>query len=242
MGVIWSSEFLQQLEQDAPGQIATDLACIWTRETIVITKGQSVVTLPSYVRTLMRVTWRGKTLEPVNWVDLILLTPGTVNMGTAGNPNNIETSLSRPMWYAMHPTNPWDIRFYPSPDESFTLSGETDVFSPQVNTPSCIIDHWREPDATSANPLFSIPPYILRRTAKAYVLWKAFAAEGKGQNLKASAYYMAKYNFLIQQFRNINDSCYVSKRYELGTGIDTIDNYKYPKPKMPTNFENYRFR
>lgn len=240
MDVIWSNAFLAKLQADAPGQINTDLNCIWTRECIAITQGQSVVTLPAYVRTLMRIVWRGKTLEPVNWVDLTLLSPGTVNMGTVGDPNNIETSLSRPMWYAMHPTNPWDVRFYPSPDESFTLGGEPDVFSPQVNTPSCIIEHWREPDQIQV--LFSIPSYIMRRTAKAYVLWKAFAAEGRGQNLKASAYYEKKYNFLIDQFRNINDSCYVSKRYELGTGLDTVENYKYPKPKMPTNFENYRFR
>lgn len=188
----------------------------------------------------MRVVWRGKSLEPVNWFDLTMLTPGTVFVGP-GNPSNIETSQSRPQWYAMHPTNPWDIRFYPTPDESFTTSGETDPYSPQVNTPSCIISYFREPDPTSTDPLISIPKYILRRTLKAYVLWKAFAAEGKGQNLKASSYYMTKYQFLINQFRMINEGCYIGKKYALRTGLDQIDNYKYPKPVLPTNFESERF-
>jgi hypothetical protein len=77
----------------------------------------------------------------------------------------------------------------------------------------------------------------MRRTVKAYVLWKAFAAEGKGQDLQASAYYQSKYNFLIGVFRTINAGCFVSKHYSLGDSLLDPQNYRYPKPMLGPNFE-----
>jgi len=206
----------------------------------MVSQGISVVTLPSYVRTLRRVTWRGRSLDPVNWEELTQLTPATVFV-SPGNPANVESSQSRPLYYAMHPTNPWDIRLYPTPNETFLTNGEPNVYSPQVNTPSCIIDYYREPDTTNSNPVISIPPYILRRTMKAWCLWKAFGAEGKGQFLKAASYYQMKYNFLIEQFRAINEGCFVGKKYAVEEGLLSIDAFRYPKPILPSNFEMERF-
>ena len=233
---IWSDQQLAQWSQDAIGQLAIEVNCIWCRECVPVTVGVSVITLPNYVRTLRRVTWRGRTLDAENWEELTMLGPATVFLA-ANSTGNIETSLSKPLYYAMHPTNPYDIRFYPTPNESFTSSGEPNVYAPQVNTPSCIIDYYREPDTTNTNPIVSIPPYILRRTQKAYVGWKAFSAEGKGQDLKAASYYHMKYLFLLDKFRSINEGCFVGKKYSIEDGMLTIDGFRYPRPMLPSNFE-----
>jgi hypothetical protein len=240
MPTIWSNSFLTQLEQDAIGQIAIDINCIFVRECVQTTAGTSVITLPGYVRTVRRVTWRGRSLDALNWEELTMVTPATVFVSNH-NPANVESSIGRPLYYAMHPTNPWDIRLYPTPDESFTVLGEPNPYSPQVNTPSCIIDHYREPDTTNSNPVISIPSYILRRTQKAWCLWKAFSAEGPGQFLKAASFYQMKYNFLIEQFRLINDGCFVGKKYTVDDGLLSIDAFRYPKPILPSNFEMERF-
>ncbi len=237
---IWSDEQLNRWSKDAIEAIGIDVKCIWSRECIAITAGQSLVRLPSYVKTLQRVTWRGRSLESSSWEELQLLSPATVSIST-GNPANIETSQSRPQFYAMHPTNPYEIRLYPTPSESFTTSGEANPYAPVPNSPSCIISIWRVPDTEDNRPEIAIPLYILRRTQKAYVLWKAFAAEGKGQDLGASDFYKMKYNFLIDQFRRINEGCYVSKRYTLGeNGLDP-DGRRYPKPTLGPNFERVIF-
>jgi len=78
------------------------------------TRGISVLTLPPYVRTLQRVTWRGKSLEPQSWERIADAYPGNCFFldyppNTAAN---VESSVSRPLFYAMHPTNPYDIRFF----------------------------------------------------------------------------------------------------------------------------------
>lgn len=237
---IWSDQQLAQWSQDAIGQLAIEVNCIWCRECVPVTVGVSVITLPNYVRTLRRVTWRGRTLDAENWEELTMLGPATVFLA-ANSTGNIETSLSKPLYYAMHPTNPYDIRFYPTPNESFTSSGEPNVYAPQVNTPSCIVDYYREPDTTNTSPTISIPAYILRRTQKAYVGWKAFASEGRGQDLRAASYYQMKWTFLIEQFRKINEGAFVGKKYAVEDGMLTIDGIRYPRPMLPPQFERVHF-
>jgi hypothetical protein len=240
MTQIWANSQLEQWSTDAIGQIAVDVNCIWARECLATTARVSVYTLPTYVRSLRRVTWRSRSLEPQSWEELQLLTPTTIFV-SPNNTLNIESSQSRPLFYAMHPTNAYDIRLYPTPDESFTISGEPDPYSPTSNSPSCIIEYWRKPDDTGTKPTVSLPPYIARRTQKAYVLWKAFAAEGKGQDFQASNYYQKRYEFLIGMFRQINEGCFVSKKYSLGDGMLDPQNYRYPRPMLGPNFERVIF-
>jgi hypothetical protein len=230
---IWTDNYLSQLAQDAIGQIAGDVQCVWAREALTITAGVSIVSLPSYVRTIRRVTWRGKSLDALNWEEMCIITPATVG-------GIIESSQSKPLYYSMHPTKIYDIRLYPTPNESFNPAG-IDPYSPQVNAAACIVDYYREPDVTEATANISLPPYISRYIKKAYVLWKAFGAEGKGQNLRASSYYKMKYDLLIEQFRAINEGCFVGKRYDLGDGFLGTEEWKYPKPILPSNFERVYF-
>jgi hypothetical protein len=96
---------------------------------------------------------------------------------------------------------------------------------------------WRNIDSTFTDPTSLLPNYIDRRTRKAYVLWKAFASEGKGQNARASKYYEQLYNFLIEQFIKINQGAYVGKRYAIEDGLLTIDGFRYPRPILPSQFE-----
>lgn len=240
---IWTNQQIEQWREDAYGQIAVDVNCIWARECIAVQQGNSVYTLPKYVRSLRRITWRGRSLEPQSWEELTLLTPATTVLhqppDTSGN---TEYSQSRPLFYAPHPTDAYNFRFYPCPNESFTTSGEPNPYAPTPNSPSCIIEYWREPDSTNQSPTISLPPYIARRTMKAYVLWKAFAAEGKGQDMQASDFYQQKYRFLIDKFRHINEGCFVSKKYALGDGgmLDP-QNFKYPRPMLNPNFERTIF-
>lgn len=226
--MIWSTDYLAQLDIDAGNQISTDLNCIYNRKCFAVQTGKSVYTLPEKLRSLLRITWRGYKLEPINWEDFTLLSPTSVYLD---NTNKIEVSNSRPYYYTIHPTNLFDIRFFPTPNETFTAIG--DAFSPDRG-PKCIISYYQLIDTSAA--ITSLPAYINRRTRKAYVLWQAFIAEGPGQNLRAGEYYRAKYQYLISRFRAINSGCYISKKYVLGDAISTLENYRYPRPVLPSNF------
>lgn len=227
--MIWTDDFLNQLAADAERKIVADVPCIYDRFCLATTAGTSVYTLPDFVKGIKRITWRGRKVEPLNWEQFILLTPATVFVNAN---NKIETSDSRPQWYTMHPTSIRDVRFFPTPGLNFDTTG--DPWSPNVG-PSCIISCWRFVDTT--DPTTSLPTYIDRRTRKAYILWKAFEQEGPGQDMKASKYYQSLYSFLIEQWNLINAGTFVSKRYSLGDGLFGLENYRYPKPLLPPNFE-----
>lgn len=236
---IWSDLFLAKLAVDAEQQINQDLQALYFKFYLATVTGTMVYTLPSYVRGVLRVTWRGRKLDPVSWEEMTLLTPATVFVGP-GDPGNVNSVVSRPLYYGMHPTNPYDIRLFPTPDETFSASGG-DPFGPVVNEPRCAVSCWRTADTSYVDPTLVLPEYIDRRTRKSWILWKAFSAEGKGQNLTAATYYKAKYNFLVDQFRAINEGCFVSKKYAIDDGQLSINNFRYPRPFLPANFEREIF-
>lgn len=232
---IWSESYLNQLAKDAEQDINKRVQCIFERFYLPVTLGLQVYTLPSYVRGIQRIQWRGKSLDPLNWEEGQAMTPATVFVGP-GNPGNVDSVISRPLYYWMHPTNPYDIRLFPTPDESFDLTPSTDdPYSPLPNEPHCVVSCWRSIDLTS--PITSIPAYADRRIRKAFIAWKAFEAEGKGQMQTASTYYQKKYEWLIQKFNLINDSCFISKKYSIEDGMLEIDGFRYPRPVLPSNFE-----
>ena len=230
---IWSDEVLEMFAEDAEAAIVQDTSCLYHRFMLTITAGTSVYTLPDKVRSIERITWRGRKVFPMNWEDLQTITPGTVVVSPS---TRIETSESRPMWYALHPTNVHYIRFYPTPDESFTNTG--DPFSPDTEA-KCIISCMRNVDTSDSTA--SLPSYIDRRTRKSFILWKAFEKEGNGQNLKGAQFYMGKYKFLIEQFKKINQGTFISKRYSLDDGSLSDISSKYPRPTLGPNFERVRY-
>ena len=240
--MIWSDSFLSQLSIDAEQQINKDVQCIFSCFCLPTQLGVSVITLPSFVRSLLRITWRGYGLDQLNWLELTLMTPATVFVAP-GSPANVETTISRPLYYAMHPTNPYDVRLYPTPNETFSANPPgVDPYGPTPNQPSCVVSCYRNIDATFSDPTALLPAYADRRTRKAYALWKAFSAEGPGQNLAAASYYQAKYTFLVDRFRQINQGAYVGKQYGMDDrGLLTNDGYRYPRPTLNPNFERTIF-
>lgn len=237
---IWTDQQLGQWETDAEQDINKRIpSLIYYRFCLAVTQGISVYTLPNFVRTVSRVSWLGRKLDPVNWDELTYLTPATAILSNNG-PGSVNSVVSRPLYYAKHPTNPYDIRLYPTPNLTL-LANAQNPYQPLPETASqnqaCIISCWRNIDSTFADPTSLLPSYIDRRTRKAYVAWKAFEAEGKGQNLAAAKYYKALYEELITSFIAINQGCYVGKRYAIEDGLLTIDGFRYPRPILPANFE-----
>lgn len=242
--MIWTPEFLQQLSTDAEQDINKRIpSLIYYRFCLATTQGISVYALPPYVRTVSRVSWLGRKLDPVNWDELIALTPATAVLH-ANAPDTISTVIGRPLYYAKHPTNPYDIRIFPTPNLNLSATAQ-DPYSPlpesATQSQACIIACWRSIDSSFNDPTALLPTYVDRRMRKAYVLWKAFEAEGKGQNSAAARYYQKIYEVLIEKFVQINNGTYVAKRYAIENGMLTIDNFRYPKPILPSNFEMVRY-
>src|ERR1700674_2000182 len=159
--MIWTDTYLQQLELDAEQQINQDLQCVFFRFYLPVHIGRSVYTLPSYMRSIRRITWLGRALDADNWEELQYLTPATAVPYPNNSTGNVESVISRPLYCALHPTNPYDIRLFPTPNLNMDYPVITagDPYSPVLNELHCTISCWRSVDSTFNDPNSLLPSY-----------------------------------------------------------------------------------
>jgi len=221
--IVWTDSYLNQLLIEGEEEIVNRVDCIFHRFTLDITQGDSTYVLPSFVRRITRITWKGVKVEPISFSELRELSPTTLVPG-------FEATEGTPKYYSPHGGSYNEIRFYPTPGESIAADDE-DIDGEEIPN-QVIVSCYRTPDITDS--LLRVPTYIGRRTTKAYALMKAFLKEGKGQDIEASNYYRAKFEYLIAQFKLVNSNIFLSKRYQL-TG--SIESPRLARPVLPDNYE-----
>ena len=189
--MIWDDDYIARITKEAEREIAKKNKYIHYRFTLAITSGTAVYTLPNYVREIEEITWQGKSLKPLYQAEA---SRWTTNYFTEGG---------EPKWYLRNPESMRGIRFIPIPNETLTASATDDTTLDTIISSKLVISCYREPDTSGS--VVSIPDYVARRLIKAYVLSRAFAKEGKGQNLTAAEYYKRKYEFLENRFQHLRE-------------------------------------
>ena len=238
MPVIWDESYLlgklEEAERDAVGKVDY----LFYRTTISVTQGWSTVTLPSYVRKIARITWKGYKIWPVSWREMRDLNP---SVAVVSDEERYETTQGKPLYYCLHPNNYRKIQFFPAPNESIAADplGTADIMGTAIPN-YVIVSCYRAP--STSNPSLQLPPYIARRTKKAYALREAFLIEGKGQNIKASDYYSQKYDWEIENFKKINNGVFVARRPQLSDKLGGSGAGGRPaRPVLPVNFARRGF-
>ncbi len=212
MALIWEDAFLARLAADGEQDMVNRVACLFYRFNQAVTANTSVYTLPVKTSRIRRVTWLGIKLDPITFNDLCMMHPTFV---WEDSTNKVDIPTGQPQYYVLHPTNINDIRFFPCPIEDVPDDAK-DPYGEGIDT-NIVISCFRNVDGT--NEKYQLPDYIYRRAIKAYVLWKAYGAEGKGQSLKASGYYKQKYEYYVGHFDKLNSDSFVSKRYSLNASL-----------------------
>jgi len=137
---------------DAIGQDCSWSPVAFGRENVCRpTRGISVSKLfHPYVRTLQRVTLARQIIGAAKLGRIADAHSGNCVSWLPAQTQRLtlKSSVSRPLFYAIAPKLILiDIRFFPLSWWVLHCFWRTEpVFSHKVNTPSCIIDYWREPD------------------------------------------------------------------------------------------------
>lgn len=229
---IWDNSYLSALLSDAEDYIYSAVNCIYDRFGLAIIEGQSVYTLQTYVKHIVRITYKGKKLYPLTFQDFCVLNPASA---VVSETYKVESANSTPLYYVKHPTNFYDIRLYPTPSETIAAP-TTNLFGSNISS-GCIVSCYRTSDNTIS--YLQLPRYLIRHIKKAYVLWKAFAQEGKGQDIEASVYYKAKLDFLLETLKEINTNVFLGKQHRLG---DTFNIGQFVTPARPVLPPDYEMR
>jgi hypothetical protein len=231
MPTIFQDSYLDRLLQDAERDAVNKVDYLFYRESMSVEQGISTYRIPFYIRKIMRVSWKGAKVHPITWQEMAELAPSSFIGQGPGDDTLYEYSQGVPKYYCLHPNNINDIRFFPTPNETIGVD-DSGVMGSTIGT-TVILTYFRAPDVDDT--FFQMPPYIQRRTAKAYAACKAFSREGKGQNLVAAKYYADKLTFLYDYFAKINSGAYCSKRPRLNSNLG--NGGRIARPSLPSNFE-----
>lgn len=232
--MIWTDDYLNQLFTEAAEAVNIEVPCIYHREYIAVYSGSTYLTPSTYIKSILRITYRGIKLEPLTRLQMLAMFPKRFTDSTAYQ--------GTPYYYYLEPgvyNQEGSTRLYltPVPMEDLSDSGG-DPFSPQADEPYCTLSMYRYVD--DSNSLYTIPDYISIPIRRAYALWQAFKKEGPGQDLKAANFWSQKYNFYLNFFKDLNNRVFIAKIRTL-TGNQRNDR-RPAKPVLPSNFERVVYK
>ena len=218
---LFSDQYLDNLLRRSEIEISQQVPCILTRFSLNITQGTSVYDLPSGIINMIRVTWKGDSLEPWEHSD----TRDTNWM----KPQN-QSSQGVPKFYLSYQYGFSKIKFHPVPNEAIA-SDDTNIFGSDIAN-RVILTAFRIADPTGST--YRIPEALRQRFGKYYVLYKAYQREGKGQNLAAAQYFKNKHEVAVSQFKKVVDKVPAAIHVHLGQTQGRRSN-KPARPSLPSS-------
>ncbi len=203
---LFTSNVVERFSQEGESKFAEEYPCIQNRISLSITATTHTYALPDNVRSIRRVTWKGKKLDPLphrNFREVF----------------QAATQSGDPFWYVFNNIGLNNIRLFPTPSVNVTQQ-TTDLYNETAILAGVIVDYFQMPDFVTA----TIPLYIRRRLLKSYALYGCFNIEGEGQNLKSAKYHLKKFNFLKEKYKDLLNDLHNKPRKLIvsGGGIDTF--------------------
>lgn len=189
---------------------------LYDRISLSINSGTATYQLPDYCKSIAKVIWQGKYLEPLpqrNFREVF----------------QSATQKGKPFWYIFNNVNLNNIQFFPNP--STTIAVVTDPWNLQGTNNyqnGVIVEFSRISD----NLNFTVPPSLRRQLLKYWVARQVYSKEGPLQNLKLAQYYEKKWETKKQEFFDWLDEMYLKPRKFILAEI-VSSNYFPAQPVLP---------
>jgi hypothetical protein len=179
--LLFSTAKLQKLYNQGEEHVSHDRHFLVDRISLSLVQGQAKYTLPDYVESIKRITYRGMKLDPLSNRNLRDSFQGATQQG-------------EPFWYVYNNIGLNQIQLFPVPSQSLAaaVSGLWDTAIPT----SFVIEFYRITD----NATFVIPPYLKPQLLKSYVAMKCSSIDGAGLTLKMRQYYEQRWDAKEKDF------------------------------------------
>lgn len=233
MKTLWTNQYLSDLATDAEIHISSEVPCIYVRFPLNITQGTSIYDFTSTSVTpvaqnitgVIRISWNGFTVHP-------LLPLQMRNLVVPFGPGN-DTIQGRPFIYLRHGYGFNSVKFYPAPNADITYDN-SDLATQDGIRNNVVVSAWRIADPTGST--YRIPDYIRELLVRYFVLSKAFAKEGKGQNLDAAKFYEVQFERTMARFKAIVNQLFTVRTKFSTPMANNRFGLKPPRPVLPPNF------
>lgn len=186
----WDDDYIARVTTEAEKEIARATNFVWDRYPLAITAGTATYTLPDYVRGIIGIEWKGRPIQPLHHQEAIrdnyqfITTRGVVDA------------------YIRSPNDFQIIRFISVPNETVSADPDNDDLDDATVLVNRVVVYFQR-DADVSGDLLSVPDYIARRLIAAWVLYRAYKKEGKGQDLAASDYYRFVYESRLKMYKHL---------------------------------------
>lgn len=219
---IHDSDILTELAREAEILLSRKVHCIFHRESLAITSGESIYSLPTGLYDIMRITWLGNKLEPWN--------PEQFS-GFNLKPH-VDASESTPQFYMLLGYDYDKIRFYPTPPTSIDAISSSAIDKGASVDAGVIISGWRAADPTGET--YRIPDWIRDLLTYYYKTGKAFMYEGQAQDQDIARIYLQQFEQYANLFKDFVMKIPSSVEHRFGP--PNIRSGRPPRPVLPSNF------
>jgi hypothetical protein len=210
---VFTNETLTRFFNQGEDHISHERPFLVGRLSLDIVANTAVYTLPDYVISIKRITYKGMKLDPLpqrNFREVF----------------QSATQKGRPFWYVYNNVGINKIQLFPCPNES-VADATTNLWDTSIDT-SVIMEYYR----VTENSTFILPAWIRRQLLKLYVAKQCFSIEGAGQNIKMARYFDARWENKKEEFFSLLRELYEKPR-KLMTNEVVSSNYFPAGPVLP---------
>lgn len=200
--------------EQGENEISVDRPFLTDRLSIAMVANTNVYTLPDYVISIRRITWRGMKLDPLphrNFREVF----------------QSATQKGRPFWYVYNNIGQNQIQLFPGPQENIAQVTSSLYVGANIKS-GFVVEFYRATD----NNLFVIPAYARRQLLKSYTGKMVYSIEVSGQNIKLAKYFGVRWENWKKDFTNHLDDLYGRPRKLIINEI-VSNNYFPAAPILP---------
>lgn len=229
-GNMFTVTYLQEQVVKACVEIGNELGKCITRYSFDVTNGQPTYRLQDVTKDVLRVTINGFKMEPKTQSQLAMLSPV------------YRSFASRAFYYSIQMDGYLTIRFFPVPQSTQSivdpnrLNGDDGIGNGYIVMCTQNLSGNNLGTTSGSNgSTISIPNYTGRKLIKDYVCWKAYAADGHGQDLRSAKYFKQKFKGRIDFYKDIINTVVLPTTREL-EDVMMQKPYRLAQPILPPNF------
>lgn len=220
---LWDDITLERYLVDAQSKITSSYNIIWIRFPMAITANQNTYVIPTNVKEITRMTWKGYPVNLLSQQEIALLSPTYMNQVS-----------SQPRWAYMSYEGYHTLRLYPGPSQSLPiLSDQNTIYTDQNILSEFVISCFVYTDACTG--YVEIPDFLAMPLIRYYVMWKCYSREGLAQNLELAEYYKGKWTSQLAVNLATYRKVFTSKKTQY-TDVAVQRPWRRARPILPPNF------
>lgn len=218
-GTLWTSAQIERWADRAEAELCRVSPLVTYRVSLPITVDIPVYLFPPSGTTypslgINQITYRGKVLQPLSQQQARDLFPNNVIEDYTSPYTTVTESSGVPLFWAYTGYDEKTIQLFPTPNETLVATASSHLWDTDIPD-RCIVEYrtTRLGSGASDKPIYR----LIRAMIKDYVLARAFAIEGKGQQLDVAKYLETRFKARLAVYKTLASNVFVANNHKFSS-------------------------